>query len=514
MPSWIVFNEQHSPMYPELFIAMKFKRGSQNRNWAGKAKTAEDYVPANGKCSVLISYTHSYQAYWCRVVSFCLTDRRNERKKQLKKRVLKYEKKSSIEQGRAQKESRRKIRVAQIYQFALQQAAKQEEAKKCPKVVVSDQIHEFALKQAAKQEEAKVEKKKAKNKSKSSQLLEADITSLTPPPLPPVAIPDLFENSVVDETQTNSLLQSTNKPKSNAVETSVQKNEKRRPRKKKANKEGSGDSLRTNSAHDQPLNIATRVITASVDDNNANDDNQGVKSRHRGKTNPVVIDTQVLAAECDGGRYPTITRFVGVHLPHCVLCTRTDIDDEDLLMVHCDFCKNTVHQICLNKKLLNKDPPIIIRELEPHDSLMCHDCMMYCLARRARAESRRISKWHWELGRVGLAHPDAANLNEEVDISTNHNITSEKVEEDSPTYSPCPNSGPGGLICCSHCTASYSRFLSNTAKEMESQSVAKAGQEVNEILDLLADAKQRLINATDVSQANDIRRKLLRNNEV
>ena len=49
MPPWIVFNEQHSPMYPELFIAMKFKRGSQNRNWAGKAKTAEDYVSANGK---------------------------------------------------------------------------------------------------------------------------------------------------------------------------------------------------------------------------------------------------------------------------------------------------------------------------------------------------------------------------------------------------------------------------------------------------------------------------------
>lgn len=51
MPSWIVFNEQHTSMYPELFIAMNFKRGSQNRNWAGKIKTAEDYVHANGKSS-------------------------------------------------------------------------------------------------------------------------------------------------------------------------------------------------------------------------------------------------------------------------------------------------------------------------------------------------------------------------------------------------------------------------------------------------------------------------------
>lgn len=427
--------------------------------------------------------------------------------------MLKYEKRSSIEQGRAQKESGRKIRVAQIYQFALQQAAKQEEAKKGPRVIVSNQMHEFALKQAAKQEEAKIQKKKAKHKSKSLQLLEVDIPTSTPPPLPPVAIPDLFESIAIDELQTDSFPQPANIPDSNAFEASIQKSDKRRPRKKKANKEGSGNCQETNSAH-LPIDVATRVNTASLNDNDVSDDDQGVKVHYRGKTNPVVIDTQVLAAECDGGRYPTITRFVGVHLSHCVLCTRTDVDDDDLLMVHCDFCKNTVHQICLNKKMLNKDPPIIIRELEPHDSLMCHDCMMYCLARRARAESRRISKWHWELGRVGLTHPDAANLNEEVDISTNHNSAPEKVEEDSPTYSPCPNSGPGGLICCSHCTASYSRFLSNTAKEMESQSVAKAGQEVNEILGLLADAKQRLLNATDVSQANDIRRKLLRNNEV
>jgi hypothetical protein len=49
---------------------------------------------------------------------------------------------------------------------------------------------------------------------------------------------------------------------------------------------------------------------------------------------------------------------------------------------------------------------------------------------------------------------------------------------------------------------------------MEAQSIAKTGQEVNEILDLLADAKQRLLNAMDVSQTNEIRRKLLRKNEV
>ena len=241
---------------------------------------------------------------------------------------------------------------------------------------------------------------------------------------------------------------------------------------------------------------------------------QGVKVFLKGRVSiiPVVIDTQILVAETDAGRYPTMSRYDGPHFKDCVLCTRKDSDEEDPL-IECDFCKNTVHQICLGKKMLNKDPPIIIRELEPHDSLMCHDCMMYCIARRARAEGRRLNKWHHELSRVGLSHPDAANLAQDVDMSKSLE-NPEEADDDSPTYQACPIGGPGGLICCSHCTSAYSRSLSHTAKEMEAQSIAKTGQEVNEILDLLADAKQRLLNAMDVSQTNEIRRKLLRKNEV
>eukprot|EP00804_Cyclotella_cryptica_P026636 CCRYP_019089-RA/>CCRYP_019089-RA protein AED:0.16 eAED:0.16 QI:1468/1/1/1/1/0.8/5/144/860 len=550
MPSWIVFNDQHSSMYPELFIALKFKRGSQNRNWAGKKKRSEDYVSSH--------------------------DARLNRKRREKQLLV---------NERAPIDSLR-----QIHEYALQQAAKQE---------------------AAKNERRK---RKLVSKPPPSLPVDAppalpppslpvDAVAALPPPLPVDATPalppplplheimtDVMENSRVqllsaamgyinkeasegigkttnnnpndadksrrdNEVTTSPLLPSCDLlPSDKIVEAGLPKKKTSRKKKQvkktaqtaneheeKPNSSSSLPTLSSTAAVDsdgifresvkepdsQPIIVP---ITATVPPENASnltsldnetcmdgDNEQGVKVFHkRNKPNPVVIDTQVLVAECDAGRYPTITRFDGAHLTECVLCTRTDADEEDPL-IECDFCKNSAHQICMCKKMLNKDPPIIMRELEPHDSVMCHDCVAYCLARRTRAESRRVSKWHYELSRVGLAHPDAAYLTEEVGMSkSDENIAStpDKKQDDLPTYAPCPNRGPGGLICCSHCTAAYSRYLSNAAKEMEAQSIAKVGQEVNDILDLLADARQRLLNATDVNHSNEIRRKLLKKNEV
>ena len=233
---------------------------------------------------------------------------------------------------------------------------------------------------------------------------------------------------------------------------------------------------------------------------------------------PVVIDSQVLASECEAGRYPTINSFSGDHDDKCTLCHKPE-DDVTAPLLECDFCKNSVHQVCLNKAMLRKEPPIVVREAEPHDSRMCHECLSTCLNRRARAETRRIKKWHYELQKAGLKNiPVAAGLTEEVNLncsSDDDNEDSEmnQKEDDAPTYKACPTGGPGGLICCSYCNASYSRMLSNTAKEMEAQSIARKGQEVSEILELLADAKQRLLEATDISHSNDERRSLLKNNE-
>jgi hypothetical protein len=56
----------------------------------------------------------------------------------------------------------------------------------------------------------------------------------------------------------------------------------------------------------------------------------------------------------------------------------------------------------------------------------------------------------------------------------------------------CPQGGPGGLICCETCTASYSSYLTLTAKDMEVQKTYKAGKEVQEMLRFLEQGKEKL----------------------
>jgi len=71
----------------------------------------------------------------------------------------------------------------------------------------------------------------------------------------------------------------------------------------------------------------------------------------------------------------------------------------------------------------------------------------------------------------------------------------------------CPNGGPGGLVCCSQCATSYSQILSNTTKAMETQTAAKIGQEVSELMEMLQDAQTRMRLAVDVSKENNISRR-------
>eukprot|EP00584_Thalassiosira_punctigera_P006812 CAMPEP_0172541046 /NCGR_PEP_ID=MMETSP1067-20121228/11935_1 /TAXON_ID=265564 ORGANISM="Thalassiosira punctigera, Strain Tpunct2005C2" /NCGR_SAMPLE_ID=MMETSP1067 /ASSEMBLY_ACC=CAM_ASM_000444 /LENGTH=654 /DNA_ID=CAMNT_0013327015 /DNA_START=30 /DNA_END=1991 /DNA_ORIENTATION=- len=46
MPSWLVFNADRSPMYPEIYVSLEFRRGSQNRNHFNRIKEEEGYVPS------------------------------------------------------------------------------------------------------------------------------------------------------------------------------------------------------------------------------------------------------------------------------------------------------------------------------------------------------------------------------------------------------------------------------------------------------------------------------------
>jgi len=58
--------------------------------------------------------------------------------------------------------------------------------------------------------------------------------------------------------------------------------------------------------------------------------------------------------------------------------------------------------------------------------------------------------------------------------------------------SNCPNSGPGGLICCSTCTANYSQYLTATHRDLERHDTAKVRAEVTELMGFLRESKSTL----------------------
>ena len=68
-------------------------------------------------------------------------------------------------------------------------------------------------------------------------------------------------------------------------------------------------------------------------------------------------------------------------------------------------------------------------------------------------------------------------------------------ESDSPYDSTCPKGGPGGLICCTDCTKSYSCFLTGSSKNLEEQRTRKVSNEVQELLGILTSARSKLNNA-------------------
>jgi hypothetical protein len=59
----------------------------------------------------------------------------------------------------------------------------------------------------------------------------------------------------------------------------------------------------------------------------------------------------------------------------------------------------------------------------------------------------------------------------------------------------CPNGGPGGLICCSVCTATYSQYLSSTCRDLEEQRTSKVAEEMEHLLGFMRAAKTRLTSS-------------------
>ncbi len=228
---------------------------------------------------------------------------------------------------------------------------------------------------------------------------------------------------------------------------------------------------------------------------------------------PTIVDIRPLVEEIRAGRYPSMKEFDGNHLNICFVCKNKGGDD----LYYCEFCENAEHLSCVQSK-------VTIREIEEDDEFMCHRCIQYVVARRVRAEKRRLRKLDEAMGRSSGATGDECDSNSNgASAKAIQDMTSIKKEitwnqsdfdNHIASYQKCPSGGPGGLICCSHCTAAYSRLLSETSKEMDSQTVSSVGREVSELMQLLKDAQDRLKQVVDSSVGNDVRMSMLNKDQV
>lgn len=229
-------------------------------------------------------------------------------------------------------------------------------------------------------------------------------------------------------------------------------------------------------------------------------------------TTCVVVDIRPLVEEIRAGRYPSMKEYTDDHLNICFACKNKGSD-----LYFCEFCENAEHLSCVQSRVTIRDP-------EPDDEFMCHRCIQTVMARRSRAEKRRLQKLDEAMNKTSLKAGANAEMGTGV-ISTHEakavtalkrEIVWNQAEFDAHvvSYKKCPSGGPGGLICCAICTANYSRLLSETSKEMDAQTVSSIGREVSELMQLLHDAKERLQQSTDVSNANSIRMSLLNNDQV
>ena len=444
MPPYLVFNSTRSSMYPEIYVSLGFRRGSQNRNWSMKTRQDDGYVPPH-------------------------------------------------ERKRLKKKDRNRVRMSHPgAKPASIMSSNITTAKKPVSKSTSTETKSMVASMTASNETGRSATKQRSAKTTKKSLDLDDPTSFDLPTLP--SSYDIHEMDVDFENFDNV-------PDTMPLEESFEQ------------LNGSFDT--DTAVSSAPPEKRSRAKKASG----------GLQipasTRLTNEKTCTVIDTQVLAAECEAGRYPSINRFQGEHDVQCTICRKP----RKTTLINCDFCKNSYHQLCLDKSMLLKTPQVVLRQNESDDVPMCNKCISTCLFRRGRAENRRMNKWQHELAKAGLGNvPEAALLREEVNLNqvdeganADEKVVGEGNAKDDTTpttYEPCPDGGPGGLICCSYCTAAYSRFLVNTAKEMEAQSVSRVGQEVSEILEMLEDAKQRLQRMSYVSQSNDDRRSLLEQNQT
>jgi hypothetical protein len=108
-----------------------------------------------------------------------------------------------------------------------------------------------------------------------------------------------------------------------------------------------------------------------------------------------IIDIHPLVQEVDAGRYPSMKRYNGEDSGRdskCAICKLSEVTMpgnivNDVKLIPCGFCRQVEHFACAQTKFVIKNP-------EPADDFMCHNCIAIIAARRSRAEKRRLEKMH------------------------------------------------------------------------------------------------------------------------
>ena len=124
-------------------------------------------------------------------------------------------------------------------------------------------------------------------------------------------------------------------------------------------------------------------------------------------------------------------------------------------------------------------------------------CHLTAITKKAKMPKRAAAK------SPGPAASDGASS----EIAAAAAADSSVVDHTTASAPPCPTGGPGGPRCCSRCSTSYARILSNNSgRSSEVATVAAVGHEVAQLQEMLRDAQTRLRLAVDVSKENDVRR--------
>jgi hypothetical protein len=67
----------------------------------------------------------------------------------------------------------------------------------------------------------------------------------------------------------------------------------------------------------------------------------------------------------------------------------------------------------------------------------------------------------------------------------------------------CPMGGPGGLICCQTCASAYSGYLTQTANDIEVQTIHNIGKEVQELVGYIEETRSKLQDKVGLARQQD-----------